>query len=322
MKICEKCGCVYDDSFDKCPTCNKTFEQELGAGCLNGVVAGVAITLSIVKMSIIPFVCGIVICLIISIKLNKNKLKDVKNEQTNSNESKQQPIQQAIKTITDISQIEKYYSINSKNDTGRILRAKYETFTFQNLNKENKTAEVLNQSKNNVYHTTLTSCTCQDFIKRNLPCKHMYRLAAELEIFPLYKAEEQELILKLQAIKDNSQLISKLIDVFFRIRDKKNKYYTKTSPLLNELADLKLISINEIPIAELINFKYNTNELKGILADKGIKMSASKKELIEIFQSDEKLIKKLPKNLFHITLNCTETQKEYYTEPLYYYLNN
>lgn len=33
------------------------------------------------------------------------------------------------------------------------------------------------------YETTLDSCTCGDFIRRKLPCKHMYRLAMECGIF-------------------------------------------------------------------------------------------------------------------------------------------
>ena len=35
-----------------------------------------------------------------------------------------------------------------------------------------------------VYQTTLNSCGCEDFRRRNLPCKHMYRLALELELIP------------------------------------------------------------------------------------------------------------------------------------------
>ena len=35
------------------------------------------------------------------------------------------------------------------------------------------------------YITTLESCQCGDFISRRLPCKHMYRLAYELERFDL-----------------------------------------------------------------------------------------------------------------------------------------
>lgn len=35
-----------------------------------------------------------------------------------------------------------------------------------------------------VYHTSLNSCGCEDFRSRNLPCKHMYRLALELGLIP------------------------------------------------------------------------------------------------------------------------------------------
>ena len=34
----------------------------------------------------------------------------------------------------------------------------------------------------NGYNVTLTSCTCRDFAMRQLPCKHMYKLAQELNI--------------------------------------------------------------------------------------------------------------------------------------------
>ena len=35
-----------------------------------------------------------------------------------------------------------------------------------------------------VYQTSLNSCSCEDFRRRNLPCKHMYRLALELGLIP------------------------------------------------------------------------------------------------------------------------------------------
>lgn len=35
-----------------------------------------------------------------------------------------------------------------------------------------------------VYQTSLNSCGCEDFRRRNLPCKHMYRLALELKLIP------------------------------------------------------------------------------------------------------------------------------------------
>ncbi len=35
------------------------------------------------------------------------------------------------------------------------------------------------------YTTTLEACTCPDFAKRDLPCKHMYRLAMEMGLIEL-----------------------------------------------------------------------------------------------------------------------------------------
>ena len=40
------------------------------------------------------------------------------------------------------------------------------------------------------YHSTLDKCDCMDFIKRNLPCKHIYCLAFELgemDGLPVYR---------------------------------------------------------------------------------------------------------------------------------------
>lgn len=40
-------------------------------------------------------------------------------------------------------------------------------------------------SKASTYVTSLADCTCVDFARRHLPCKHMYRLAHELHVFDL-----------------------------------------------------------------------------------------------------------------------------------------
>lgn len=323
MKTCGKCRCVYDDSFNECPTSNYTINKEMNKavsiGCLNGLIICISIALSLVESSIGPFILGIIICLIISKKLNKDKyISTTQNAGVFTLSSNTL----SSKTPWDDETIKKYYLINAQNDDKRIERAKYETFSFKKLDTENKSADVLNQEKTKVYYTTLTSCTCPDFKERDVPCKHMYRLANELGYFSLYKEEERELIEKLWSIKDNPKLLTKLVDVFYRIRDKKDKYYVKTSPLINELTEFDLIRINEIPEQELVNIKYNTNELKGILHDKNFKKSITKKELIELFLSDKKLIKKLPKNMVHVTLTCTDKQKEYFTQTLNYFLYN
>ncbi|CCY25425.1 sWIM zinc finger domain protein [Brachyspira sp. CAG:484] len=333
MKKCEICGKLYDDSFDKCPhshlfvSSNKNTANEIMnekgvmygcGGCLQVILAFICFLLGskneiFFGLLILLILTSCITWLIAAIKISEE------NEASNS---KIKVLKQLSETSLDDETIKKYYLINAQNDDRRIERAKYETFSFKKLNTENKSADVLNQEKTKVYHTTLTSCTCPDFKERNVPCKHMYRLANELGYFSLYKEEERELIEKLWSIKDNHKLLTTLIDVFYRIRDKKDKYYVKTSPSLNKLAEFNLIKFKEIPEQELINIKYNTNELKGILHDKNFKNSITKKELIELFLSNKKLIKNLPKNMVHVTLTCTDKQKEYFTQTLNYFLYN
>lgn len=48
------------------------------------------------------------------------------------------------------------------------------------IDKENKKA-LFKGSGKNPYETTLDACTCRDFVVRNLPCKHIYRLRMEFE---------------------------------------------------------------------------------------------------------------------------------------------
>lgn len=50
------------------------------------------------------------------------------------------------------------------------------------IDKLNNSA-IFTGSGKSPYSTTLIDCTCGDYRKRKLPCKHMYRLAYELDIF-------------------------------------------------------------------------------------------------------------------------------------------
>ena len=47
------------------------------------------------------------------------------------------------------------------------------------LDRENETAAIQGSGAN-PYEVTLEECTCMDFSMRQLPCKHMIRLAVEL----------------------------------------------------------------------------------------------------------------------------------------------
>ncbi len=51
-------------------------------------------------------------------------------------------------------------------------------FTPKTINLDAKFAIIVG-SEGKAYKTTLTKCTCPDFKKRHLPCKHMYFLAVQ-----------------------------------------------------------------------------------------------------------------------------------------------
>lgn len=102
------------------------------------------------------------------------------------------------------------YSIHcDKSQTDRQGRAMTYPFTFR-VDEKAKTARFSSTSILPYYDTTLSSCTCADFEKRKLPCKHIYRLAKELGVIDierrhaLYKFDKE----KLEALKNSSDIDS------------------------------------------------------------------------------------------------------------------
>lgn len=53
------------------------------------------------------------------------------------------------------------------------------------ISPEEQTAKIV--GSDGTYDVTLNSCTCHDFQMRQLPCKHIYKLAFELGYFELPK---------------------------------------------------------------------------------------------------------------------------------------
>ena len=64
----------------------------------------------------------------------------------------------------------------------RIKSAEKSATTPASIDVDSQTG-VFPGSGKNPYSTTLSSCTCSDFIHRKLPCKHIYRLAMECGLF-------------------------------------------------------------------------------------------------------------------------------------------
>lgn len=78
-------------------------------------------------------------------------------------------------------------SIHSdKAQTDRQGRAMTYPFTFQ-IDKNSQSARFSSTTDLPYYDTTLSNCTCYDFQKRKLPCKHIYRLAVELGVIEIIR---------------------------------------------------------------------------------------------------------------------------------------
>ena len=73
------------------------------------------------------------------------------------------------------------------------------------MDEDAKTAQFSSTSILPYYDTTLSSCTCADFEKRKLPCKHIYRLAVELNLIEIIKRPTFNKK-KLEDIKNSSDI--------------------------------------------------------------------------------------------------------------------
>ena len=67
----------------------------------------------------------------------------------------------------------------SEDQKKRIASAASSALTPVDVNYQEKTATF--SGHRGIYQTSLDSCTCADFRRRHLPCKHIYRLAHETE---------------------------------------------------------------------------------------------------------------------------------------------
>ena len=66
----------------------------------------------------------------------------------------------------------------------RKSKAKFENRVVRNLDRAAKTAVIESADGENFYSVSMTSCTCPDFINRQKPCKHLYKLQNVLNEAP------------------------------------------------------------------------------------------------------------------------------------------
>lgn len=147
MKTCTKCGCVYDDSFAACPTCNKTVEKEIvdkiGVGLIGILLIVIFVPMAIASETFAPMIFGLIIFAFV-IAVNKKRCKEVVKSEIPTNKSNYTPKKHIP---ADQNSIKKYYETNARGDGTRIFRAKYEPFIINKLNVDDKTADILNKKK-------------------------------------------------------------------------------------------------------------------------------------------------------------------------------
>ena len=118
------------------------------------------------------------------------------------------------------------------------------------------------------YQTSLAACTCNDFVKRKKPCKHIYRLAMELGIIPLdYKTgrssgERNEAQISFEdsiaLVEQLSEAAQKHIENMLyytseRVDDRQRAVICYDLDVSEELRTLPLIHENPYPLAERTN---------------------------------------------------------------------
>lgn len=164
-------------------------------------------------------------------------------------------------------------------------------------------------SNNEIYFNSLSSCDCMDYMKRNVPCKHMYRLFYEFENGTVEDFDNtlgsRETMYKLKQLEEKT--VKEYIDISTNY---KNNFYYTTSK--NRKAIKQLLSESLITLDENKNFNIMLNQitkddivqLLKSLYIKDVKSSMKKQDLID-WAIDNYLdeLNKHFKNTYHIIPN-------------------
>lgn len=103
------------------------------------------------------------------------------------------------------------WDVSVHSDDAQISRqGRAMTYPFMfDIDETAKTARFSSTSDLPYYDTSLSQCNCYDFQGRQLPCKHMYRLAVELGVIEIIRrkpgsgsAASKELLAEIKASKD------------------------------------------------------------------------------------------------------------------------
>lgn len=144
---------------------------------------------------------------------------------------------------------------NSPDQQKRIASAKKSACTPVSLDQEACTGTFKGSS--GTHTTALDHCSCVDFNRRRLPCKHMYRLAMELGVFqtefesdktaivePKHSIRRERLaetIKVVETLTDDQQQL--LLEIVRSVNSKSPTICCKSTPDLFVLLDCNLIEL-------------------------------------------------------------------------------
>ncbi len=174
----------------------------------------------------------------------------------------------------------------------RIAKAKTAECTPLSVSSETQSGEFSGSS--GVYHTTLEECSCVDFRRRKLPCKHMYRLAMELGAIEGEVASDASKVKRPKpagySLADAVAIIENLSDDARKLLhgilssvlygEKKEKVGIKVSRALEELESEHVLDLCDDP--ETAMEAYTHREIKDALVNAGVEgfKKNMKKELM------------------------------------------
>lgn len=162
----------------------------------------------------------------------------------------------------------------------RQHRACSSRYTPLNLSPDNSSGRF--RGLENDYCTTLVKCDCVDFQRRALPCKHMYRLAHEFDVFMLEDVEHDSNVSRLMHLSQFKQLLERIPSECRDILSylKNNHVAVVSRADITPLIYAELIVISEDKSVLLDSYK--RDELYNLLPeDASVRKNAKKSVLIE-----------------------------------------
>lgn len=161
----------------------------------------------------------------------------------------------------------------------RIQSAEKAATTPISIDKENQTG-IFPGSGKKPYETSFESCTCADFIRRKVPCKHMYRLAMECGVFggdtksgtnkntiAKIQIPFKDVVASLESLNERSQ--EKVMELLYRNFYEKTDVFYIQERCFGDLVESPLFTLVDSTPDNLLR-AYSKDELLTLLQEKGL----------------------------------------------------